>query len=152
MIRSGFKSKLPPPREAKQYTGENPSAPRAPAPVVQIAQRRILTVRPELKTPNRKNQAIRDSARGEECTVRIVGACTHDPEMTIWSHAPLQSADKGGQIKSLDLCGAYACTACDAVVDGQRPLPPGASRVSVMNDWFNGHMRSLVRLRQKGLV
>lgn len=104
------------------------------------------------KTPDRVNQKIRDSARGEECTVRIVGACTHDPATTIWSHAPLGAAGKGGAIKALDLCGAYCCTACDAVVDGQRHLPPGASRESVMADWFMGHMRSLVRLRQKGLV
>jgi hypothetical protein len=117
---------------------------RADAP-----KRQVITVQ---KTPDRVKQAIRDSARSEECTVRIVGACTHDPATTIWSHAPLGAAGKGGAIKALDLCGAYCCTACDAVVDGQRPLPPGASRASVLADWFMGHMRSLVRLRQKGLV
>lgn len=145
----------PPPR-SKQYEGEHPSTPRAPALRIDDGRARAhVAVRPIIslpKTPNRKSQAIRDSARGEECQVRIVGACTHDNTMTIWSHAPLQAAGKGGQIKSLDLCGAYACTACDAVVDGQKPMPPGASRTSIMNDWFMGHMRSLVILRQKGLL
>ena len=143
-----------PPRPAKQWEGDTLPGPRVPAPhsaLVQlaVAPRPIISIP---KTPERRSQAIRDSARGEECTVRIVGACTHDESMTIWSHAPLQAADKGGAIKSLDLCGAYCCTACDAVIDGQRSLPPGASRTSVLNDWFNGHMRSLVKLRQKGLA
>ena len=142
-----------PPR-VRQWEG-GPITPRAPAPVAVVVEdkRPVLTVRRvEPKTPDRKSNAIRNSARGEDCTVRIVGACTFDPEKTIWSHAPLQAAGKGGQIKALDLCGAYCCTACDAVVDGQRPLPAGASRTSVLNDWFMGHIRSLVRLRQKGLV
>ena len=30
--------------------------------------------------------AITRSARGEDCTVRIIGVCTHDPETVIWSH------------------------------------------------------------------
>lgn len=104
------------------------------------------------KIEHRKVQSIRDSARGEECTVRIVGACYGDKEHTIWSHAPLKDAGKGLGLKAIDLCGAYCCTACDAVIDGQRPLPPGASRTSVLMDWMHGHLRSLVRLGQKGLL
>jgi len=106
----------------------------------------------EPKTPDRKQQAIRDSARGEDCTVRIPGACTFDPDKTIWSHAPLGAAGKGRSIKALDLCGAYCCTACDAVVDGQAKAPAGISAADVRLAWFEGHLRSLVRLRQKGLV
>lgn len=104
------------------------------------------------KVADRRDQRIRDSARGEACTVRIIGACTGDTDHTIWSHAPLGAAGKGGGLKALDLCGAYCCTACDAVIDGQRPLPEGATRESVLLDWMMGHMRSLVRLRQKGLA
>lgn len=108
--------------------------------------------RPAQKTMDRKRQDIRDSARGEDCTVRIPGVCTFDPEKTIWSHAPLGAAGKGRGIKALDLCGAYCCTACDAVVDGQAPMPAGMTRAMVLLDWFMGHMRSLVRLQQKGLT
>lgn len=146
MKRSGFKPKPAPPR-VKQ-----PLVPR------ETTQRAVMRrvgpegAAPVLKTPDRVNQAIRDSARNEECTVRISGACTFDPATTIWSHAPLGAAGKGGAIKALDLCGAYCCTACDAVIDRQRPLPAGVTRLQAEVDWFNGHMRSLVRLRQKGLV
>jgi hypothetical protein len=104
------------------------------------------------KLPDRKSTAIRESAKGEDCAVRIPGGCTFDPEKTIWSHAPLGAAGKGRSIKALDLCGAYACTSCDAIVDGQRPLPEGVTRLQAMLAWHDGHMRSLVLLRQKGLV
>lgn len=146
-------------KPGKGFTRQAPP-PRTRQALVPVAEPvRAVMTRPSAakpvqvpKTPDRVNQKIRDSARGEQCTVRIVGACTHDPETTIWSHAPLGAAGKGKSIKALDLCGAYCCTACDAVLDGQRPLPAGATRESVQLDWFMGHMRSLVILRQKGLA
>ena len=110
------------------------------------------SAKPVLKTPDRKSQAIRDSARDEECTVRITGVCNHDPKTTVWSHAPLGAAGKAGALKALDLCGCYSCAACHDVVDGRAPRPAGVSREQVLIDWFFGHMRSLVRLKQKGLV
>ncbi|MGV8823010.1 nuclease domain-containing protein [Methylibium petroleiphilum] len=108
--------------------------------------------KPVLKTPDRKSQAIRDSANGEECCVRIPGICSGDATHTIWSHAPFGAAGKGRSVKSLDVAGAYACVECDQCVDGQRKAPAGYSREQVLLDWFFGHMRSLVRLKQKGLV
>lgn len=123
---------------------------RAAAPAVMALV--TAPAEPVLKIQQPHDQRIRDSARGEDCTVRIVGACTHDPAHTIWSHAPLQAAGKGRAWKSVDLAGAYCCTACDAVVDGQRPLPDGATRESVMLDWCFGHLRSLVILKRKGLA
>ncbi len=111
--------------------------------------RPIITVS---KTPDRKSQAIRDAARDEECTVRIVGACNFDPATSVWSHMPSLDADRGMGMKAIDLAGAIACSGCHDVVDGRRPLPPGASATSVFVDWCRGHFRSLVRLRQKGLV
>ena len=62
------------------------------------------------------------------------------------------AAGKGLGIKALDLCGAYCCTACDAVVDGQTKAPPGYTREGVMLAWFEGHMRSLVRAKIKGVI
>lgn len=104
------------------------------------------------KVPGRIQQSIRDSARDEECTVRIVGACVGGTDTTVWSHFPSLASDRGMGLKPVDLCGAYACRGCHDVVDGRAPLPAGASRLSVLLDWFMGHMRSLVRLKQKGLA
>ena len=146
MKRTPFKAKAPAPKSAKQV--QYVARPRE----VATARVELPMAQPVPKTPDAVDQRIRDSARGEECTVRIVGACTGKPEQTIWSHAPLQAAGKGRGIKAVDVAGAYCCTTCDAVVDGQRHLPPGASRDSVLLDWMLGHLRSLVILKQKGLI
>jgi hypothetical protein len=107
---------------------------------------------PKLTRKDRTRQSIRDAARGEECTVRITGACVGGTETTVLSHWPGIDGDRGMGIKALDLCGAFACVGCHDVVDGRRGLPPGASRNSVTHDWLIGHLRTLVRLAQKGIV
>jgi hypothetical protein len=94
---------------------------------------------------------IRKSAQGEDCLVRITEVCTGNPEHTIWSHARWGSAGKGKGIKALDLCGAYACTACDAAYDQLTGIKE-ATREQIDADWMQGHLRSLVRLAEKGLI
>lgn len=94
---------------------------------------------------------ITASANGEDCQVRYVGICTHDPAKTIWSHSRHGAAGKGKGIKALDLAGAYACTACDAAYD-QMQGAKHMTRQELDLDWFMGHMRSLVRLHEKGLI
>lgn len=95
---------------------------------------------------------IRKSARDEDCTVRLPGVCRWLPEYTIWSHAPWGSAGKARSLKAIDEAGAYCCTACDAVIDRQAPGPDGMTREQIELAWFHGHLRSLVRLKEKGLI
>lgn len=95
---------------------------------------------------------IRESARNEECQVRIPGICTFNPETVIWSHYRGSAGGKGIAKKSLDECGAYACTACDAVYDGQMKRPIELSKEDVDLMWLQGHIRSLVKLKEKGLI
>lgn len=104
--------------------------------------------KPVLKTPDRVDTAIRQSARDEQCLMRLprcIGGA-------IWSHNRHGRAGKGGAIKALDLNGCYACSACDAIYDGQASLPPGMTREQVELAWYHAHAESLVRLRQKGLA
>lgn len=155
MKRSGFQRGLPQARPHRDRSDEFASFVIERPRVVMASNlgRDVVVSRAGLqKVPERVHQAIRDSARGEDCSVRIVGACSFDPEKTIWSHAPFGAGGKGRGIKAIDLCGAYACTCCDAVIDGQAPLPPGVTREMALIDWFYGHLRSLVRLKQKGLA
>ena len=98
-----------------------------------------------------KQTAITKSARGEDCQVRIIGICTHDPGTTIWSHARHMAAGRGKGIKALDIAGSYACTACDAAYDQMQGVKH-MTREAVDLDWFMGHMRSLVILNKKGLI
>ncbi len=147
-----FPHKRPPPKDRSDEFASFKAAP-TPARMVTAADlwRAPATKAVTPKTPDRKKQSIRDSARDEECLIRVPG-CPGDPAMTIWSHNRHQRAGKGGALKALDLNGAYGCTYCDAVYDGQRPLPPGVERWVVELAWFMAHAESLVRLRQKGLV
>ena len=55
-------------------------------------------------------------------------------------------------LKAVDLLGCYSCAACHDVVDGRAPRPEGMPREQVLLDWFYGHLRSLVKLKQKGLA
>lgn len=109
------------------------------------------TAKPVLKTPDRKNQAIRDSARDEDCLIRLPG-CPSDPRMTIWSHNRHARAGKGGRLKAICLNGAYGCTHCDAIYDGNAPRPAGWTAEMVDLAWYHAHAESLVKLKQKGLV
>lgn len=93
---------------------------------------------------------IRESARGQDCTVRLPGICTFDPEKTIWSHARWGRAGRGKGIKAIDLAGSYACTACDAAYDGQLKTPYSRDEIDLA--WCMGHFESLKILVEKGLV
>jgi hypothetical protein len=103
------------------------------------------------KAPTYRSQKLRDSAKGEDCTVRLPG-CPGRADMTIWSHYRGSAGGKGLSIKASDRAGAYACTYCDAVYDGQRTRPIGMTKDEVDLAWHEGHIRSLVRMEQKGLL
>ncbi len=82
----------------------------------------------------------------------MIGVCNHDSATTVWSHWPGLAGGRGMGLKSNDLCGAYACSACHDVVDMRSDPPEGMTRQAVEIDWHEGHLRSLVRLCEKGIV
>lgn len=162
--------KRPPARPAKRYDGKNPSAPRAAACTRTLAAldeisslemgstRNAIPARPFVRARDPADawgKKIRESARGEPCTVRLVGVCSHDPAKSIWSHArwgaQLGEAGRGMATKALDLCGAIACTDCDAAFDQHRGAPH-LTREQIDLDWMMGHLRSLAVLQRKGLL
>lgn len=153
--------KRPPARAAKQIGGD--VAPRSPAPSIGLSEAMaavpdLIRSPPSARVPNSPHadeaagRKIRQSAKGEDCDIRIRGACNFNAETTVWSHFPGLAGGRGMGLKSLDLCGVYACSGCHDVVDMRTPAPAGMSRESIMLAWHEGHLRSLVKLRQKGLV
>lgn len=143
-----------PPRRDRSDEFTSFELPRPSARMVTPALLQAPVKPPTEKLPRsvRTRQSIRDAANGEECTVRIVGACVGGTDTTVLSHWPGLDGDRGLGIKALDLCGAFACKGCHDVIDGRAKLPAGASPISVQLDWFMGHLRTLVRLAKKGLV
>lgn len=105
---------------------------------------------PKLPRQARTDTAIRDSARGEECHMRLEGICNGDPETTVWSHWPGLAGDRGMGLKSLDLAGCYTCSACHDAIDGRGNI--SVPRTDVVLAWMFGHLRSIVTLARKGLA
>jgi hypothetical protein len=95
---------------------------------------------------------ITESARGEDCAIRLVGICNFDRATTVWCHANGSAAGKGIGMKSHDLLGAYGCSACHAIVDRLVPLPSPYTREMVKLAFAEGHFRSLLLLIEKGIV
>lgn len=55
-------------------------------------------------------------ARGRECTIRLEGVCNGNPETTVLAHFRMLGISGIG-IKSPDVVGAWACSACHDAVD-----------------------------------
>jgi hypothetical protein len=98
-----------------------------------------------------RNKKIRESARGKECLMKLPGCCG-GTESTIWSHYRGEAGGKGMGLKADDLCGAYACTHCDAVYDGQKQRPAHLTFQDVLLAWYDAHVRSLVMLHADGVI
>jgi len=94
-----------------------------------------------------KKSKIRDSARGEDCQVRLAKICNFNPETTIFAH-------KGGAgmgLKSSDLLGAYCCSNCHDAVDG-RGQKEWKSKQDIENAFYEGIFRTQLILIEKELI
>lgn len=91
------------------------------------------------------SQKLRDSARGQECSLQIVGTCNHDPETTVLAH--LRSDVAGKATKSDDWHACFACSACHARLD-RHMLP------ELLEDYysFRGLQRTQKIWRDMGLI
>lgn len=67
------------------------------------------------------SKTLRASARGQECTLQIAGACNGDTATTILAHLPDESGGMGR--KSDDISACYACSSCHDVIDGRVNWP-----------------------------
>ena len=65
-----------------------------------------------------KTSKIRQSAKQEQCTVRIPGICNHNPATTVLAHVALKGLSGIG-MKPSDIHACYACSSCHDVIDGR---------------------------------
>jgi len=89
---------------------------------------------------------IRQSAKGEDCQVRIPDVCNFNPETTIFAH-------KGGAgmgRKASDIHGAYCCSSCHDVIDGRVSSRYLKDAVELM--FYDGILRTQLILIEKGLI
>ncbi|WP_280041990.1 nuclease domain-containing protein [Pseudomonas sp. Hg5Tf] len=63
------------------------------------------------------SQKLRDSARGQACTLRLSG-CGHDDGTVVLAHIPC--GQKGMGMKGPDMIACFACDNCHSIIDGRR--------------------------------
>lgn len=63
------------------------------------------------------SKKLRDSARGQSCTLRLPG-CGHDDGTVVLAHIPC--GHKGVGMKGPDVIACFACDHCHSVLDGRR--------------------------------
>lgn len=96
--------------------------------------------------------AIRKSAEGMPCQIRLPGICNHDPATTVWCHGNGSAAGKGIGMKSHDLLGAYGCSNCHDIYDRRAPAPEVMAREAIELAFHEGHQRSLLILIERGII
>lgn len=91
-------------------------------------------------------QAIRDSARGEACTLRTY-LCNYNDDTTVFCHGPrLDTAGMGQKVD--DYWGAYGCSGCHTAMD-EHKVEDLASWVLF---WLKAIQRTQRRLYEKGIM
>lgn len=90
---------------------------------------------------------ITKSAKGEECQIRIPGACNFNEETTVFCHL----GGGGMGMKRKDIHGAYGCSSCHDVVDFRRATDT-SSWQDVQIFFYEGVFRTQEILLEKGLI
>lgn len=89
-----------------------------------------------------KSKTIRNSAKGEECTLRIAGVCNYDKDTTVLCHVQTEGGKMGGK-EDDEASAVYGCSACHDAMDGRVRCFEFAN-----NKWFY-IARALVRTRRR---
>ena len=82
--------------------------------------------------------------------VRLPGICNFNSETVVLAHIRLQGVSGMG-MKSPDLIGAWACSACHDELDG-RTHKSGLSRDELRLAHYDGMVRTICQLDKEGLV
>lgn len=102
------------------------------------------------KTKPIRSQKLRDSARGEDCTMELPRTCNYNPETTVLGHLPDES--HGMSRKSDDICSAYVCSACHDVIDGRAVSPYPLTQAEKLWYYRRAMVRTWRRMIEKGVI
>ena len=92
---------------------------------------------------------LRKQARGRECTIRIPGVCSFNPETSVLAHYRL-AGTCGTGCKPDDLQGAIACNCCHDAIDGRTKTEYSRDALKLMH--AEGVMRTLAIWRKEGFI
>lgn len=94
--------------------------------------------------------SLRKEAKGRGCMVRLPGICNFNSETVVLAHIRVAGVSGMG-MKSPDLLGAWACSACHAEIDGQTHQS-GLSRDELRLAHYDGMARTIAQLEKEGLI
>ena len=94
--------------------------------------------------------SLRKEAKGRGCMVRLPRICNFNSETVVLAHIRVVGVSGMG-MKSPDLLGAWACSACHAEIDG-RTHKSGLSRDELRLAHYDGMARTIAQLEKEGLV
>jgi aldehyde:ferredoxin oxidoreductase len=93
-----------------------------------------------------KKTKITESARGEDCQIRLPGVCNFNSETTMFCHL----GGAGMALKSDTIHGAYGCYDCHMVCDGHIK---SEYESDILKLWFfEGMVKTQLILLAKGLI
>ena len=93
-------------------------------------------------------KSIRESAKGEQCTLNIAGVCNYDTQTVVLCHFP--SEEHGIGHKSPDWCAGYGCFACHNAIDGRTKA--GLTDEERQYYMRRSMVRTWARLIEKGII
>ena len=94
------------------------------------------------------SKKMRDSARGEECTLEILGVCSYNTETVVLCHFPDESGVMGSKVD--DFCAGYACHTCHTAIDQRGSCPEFDER----SEWYlrRSQNRTARRMFETGTI
>jgi len=92
---------------------------------------------------------LRKEAKGRGCMVRIPEVCNHNSETVVLAHYRLAGVSGIG-MKSPDVLGAWACSACHDAIDRRAHLDLDRDYVRLLH--LEGMARTLAQLNREGLI
>jgi len=95
---------------------------------------------------------IRQSARNEQCTMKLPGVCNYNNETVVWAHSNRGEHGKAMGKKANDEYGAYLCYNCHQTYDRQRKRPEGMTLEFVEDAFTIAMQHSRYILKDKGLI
>ena len=92
---------------------------------------------------------LRKEAKGRGCMVRIPEVCNHNSETVVLAHYRLAGVSGIG-MKSPDILGAWACSACHDAIDRRAHTDLDRDYVRLLH--LEGMVRTLAQLDREGLL
>ena len=89
-----------------------------------------------------RSKKILNSARGEDCALRLIGICNFNPETTVAAHVGYR---RGMAIKCGDNMVVYACSNCHQAIDSAGREDYAADKVRALEE-------TQEKLIEKGLM